>query len=26
MLAVRHRDGTSFKIRIPASRQVAFSF
>lgn len=26
MLAVRHRDGTSFKIRIPASRQVSFSF
>lgn len=26
MFAVRHRDGTSFKIRIPASRQVAFTF
>lgn len=26
LFAVRHRDGTSFKIRIPASKQVAFPF
>ena len=24
--AVRHRDGTSFKLKIPASKQVAFAF
>ena len=26
MSAVRHRDGTSFKLKIPASKQVAFAF
>lgn len=26
LLAVRHRDGTSFKLRLPASKQVAFAF
>lgn len=26
LLAVRHRDGTSFKLRVPASKQVALQF
>lgn len=26
LLAVRHRDGTSFKLRLPVSKQVAFAF
>ena len=26
LFAVRHRDGTSFKIRLPASKQVALAF